>query len=99
MARKRITAVWLGDGAPAQDWQIAHVERVEWVEDGKTFPKEEPREKVARAINAGEPFYVRGADGAEAPVRARLRHGKYYLTASGGEGQADPLLTLPVRTR
>lgn len=97
VARKRITAVWLGEGAPPQAWQIVQVERVEWLEDGKTFPHEEPREKVARAINAGESFYVRGADGTEVPVAARLRHGKYYLTAPGGE--ADHLLALPVRAR
>lgn len=92
-------AVRLGDGAPEQGWQLTHVERVEWLEDGKTFPHEEPREKVARAINAGEPFYVRAADGTDAPVRTQLRHGKYYLISPGGEGKADHLLALPVRTR
>ena len=99
MARKRITAVRLSEDAPAVGWQLGHIDRVVWVEDGKAFPQEQPRETVARAANAGEPFYVRAADGTEVAVRAQLRHGRYYLTAVAGAAQPELLLTLPVHVR
>lgn len=99
MARKQITAVRLVEGAPAKGWLVSQIELVTWVEDGKAFPHEEPREQVARAVNSGEPFYVRTADGKDAPVRAQLRHGKYFLTATVDAGQPDPLLALPAHPR
>ena len=99
MARKQITAVRLVEGAPAKAWQIGQIEQVTWVEDGKAFPHEEPREAVARAINSGEPFYVRTPDGKDAPVRAQLRHGKYFLTATADAAQPDPMLSLPAHPR
>ena len=115
MARKRITAVKLLAGAPATGWQSAHIDRVVWVEDGKQFPKEEAREVVTRGVNSGDVFYVRAADGTDAPVRAQLRHGTHLLTAapapplasakaaaaSSSEVAAppDPLLALPVHGR
>ena len=96
MVRRRITAVRLNPAAPATGWQLGHIERVVWIEDGKHFPKEEPREQVARAVNAGERYYVQAADGREVPVTAQLRHGKYFLAAPAADGQPDPLLALPV---
>lgn len=95
MARKRITGVRLAEGTAREGWQLAQIERVLWIEDGKTFPQEQPREQVARAVNAGEAYYVRTADGAEVAVKAVLRHGKYFLGAPAGEGQPDHLLALP----
>jgi hypothetical protein len=99
MARKRLTGVRLTEGAAREGWQLADVERVVSLEDGKTFPQEQARELVARAVNAGEDYYVRGPDGAEVRVKAVLRHGKYYLTAPGGNGQPDLLLGLPALGR
>ena len=95
MARKRITGVRLADGVAREGWQLAQIERVVCLEDGKTFPQELGREQVARAVNSGEPYYVRAPDGAEVPVKAVLRHGKYFLSAAGAEGQPDLLLALP----
>lgn len=99
MARKQLTAVRLTAGAPATGWQLAHIERVTTLEDGKQFPRDEPRDQVARAVNAGDPYYVRTADGAEVPVRAQLRHGKYLLVTTTTPGEPEPLLALPVHGR
>lgn len=95
MARKRVTAVRLAEGAPRTGWQLTQIERVTWIEDGKTFPQEQAREQVARAVNAGEAFYLRTPDGAEVRLRAQLRHGTYYLAAPGAADQPDHLLALP----
>ena len=95
MARKQITSVRLGQDAPRSGWQPMHLERVRWLEDGKTFPQDEPQDKVARAINSGEAFYVRRPDGVEVAVLAKLRHGKYFLTSQPDASQPDNLLGLP----
>ncbi len=95
MARKQITAIRLVAGSPETDRQVTHVDRVTWIEDGKTFPQEEPREKVARAVNSGEAFYVRGPDSVETPVTTQLRHGKYFLTSRPDASKPDALLALP----
>lgn len=99
MARKQITAVRLVAGAPTKDWQLGQIEHVTWVEDGKAFPHEEPREQVARAVNSGEPFYVRTPDGKDAPVKAQLRHGKYFLSAIAEAGHPEAMLSLPAHPR
>ena len=94
--RKRITAVRLVAGAPSTGWLATQIERVLWVEDGKQFPKDEARELVTRAINAGEAFYVRTADNVDVPVKAQLRHGTYLLVTAHDAAAPDPLLALPV---
>ncbi|HVV87631.1 MAG TPA: hypothetical protein VHE35_31535 [Kofleriaceae bacterium] len=99
MTRKQITGVRLNDFAPATGWEVGHIERLTWLEDGKSFPHEEPREQIARAVNAGEPYYVRTPDGREVDVKAHLRHGKYFLSAVPGAGEPDLLLALPVHRR
>ncbi|MEZ4399005.1 MAG: hypothetical protein R3B06_03255 [Kofleriaceae bacterium] len=99
MANKRITSVRVrgdaGDGA----WKPSAIERVTWLEDGQMFPRDEPSEKVARAVNAGEAYYVR-TEGGDVRVVARLRHGTYTLEAvpAGAAPDApavDALATLP----
>ncbi len=99
MARKQIPALRLVEGAPATGWQIAHVDKVTWIEDGKSFPHEEPREQIARAVNSGEPFYIRTADGHDVAVKAQLRHGKYFLVTTTDPAGLEPLLTLPTHPR
>jgi hypothetical protein len=99
MARKQITAVRLVDGAPATGWTTGHVALVTWIEDGKSFPHEEPREQIARAVNSGEPFYVRSPDGQDVAVKAQLRHGKYFLVTTTDPAGAEHLLTLPTHPR
>ena len=99
MARKQITAVRLIEGTPATGWQLTHIDQVTWIEDGKAFPHQQGREAVARAVNSGEPYYVRTTDGKDAPVRAQLRHGTYFLAATVDAAQPDPLLALPVHAR
>lgn len=95
MARKRITAVKLVAGAPTTGWQPADLARVTFLEDGGMFPADHAVDRVVRAINAGEAYYVRGADGAETPVTTRLRHGKYTLEARPDADAPDRLLALP----
>lgn len=95
MAKKRITAVRLVAGAPATGWQPADLARVTFLEDGGMFPADHPVDRVVRAINAGEAYYLRDADGTDTPVTTRLRHGKYTLEARPDPAAPDRLLALP----
>ena len=95
MAKKRITSVRLVAGAPATGWQPSDIARVTWQEDGGMFPADHPADKVARAINAGEQYYVRAADGTDTPVATKLRHGAYTLVAQPDPAEPDRLTALP----